>query len=361
MALHRSPLHETVAAAVCDFQENFGWVLPAVYSDVAGEYSSATTGAAIYDSSYTGRLKARGRDALDLLNRLSSNKVDGLKPGAGIPTVLTTDRGRILDLITVLNTGNDLLLLTSPGTQESIISWLDKYTILEDLAVEDITDSTAMLAVLGPGALNALEAIVEVALVDLPLYHSIEAFPGGISARVISTQVSQLACYYVLTSNHAAPVVWQMLVEAGAKPIGTEAYEATRVNYRLPVHGRELGDAYNPLEAGLIGSIDFAKGCYIGQEVIARLDTYRKVQKYLVALAFESGASVPLEASLKQNGQIVGKVTSVVTIPTTGEVVGLAYVRTKNAVPGAWLELTPPACGWAQIQNLPQLFGPGQG
>jgi folate-binding protein YgfZ len=121
-----------------------------------------------------------------------------------------------------------------------------------------------------------------------------------------------------------------------------------------------MGDDYNPLEAGLIGSIDFAKGCYIGQEVIARLDTYQKVQKRLVKLSFEAGSSVSPGTSLKQEGRVVGKVTSAAVIPTTGETIGLAYVRTKNALPGARLELEPPATGWAEIKDLPQLFGPGE-
>ena len=333
--------------------------MPTVYSNVAAEYLAATSGAAVYDASYTGRLKATGEDGLDLLNRLSTNKVVDLLPGQGAPTILTTDRGRILDLIIVLNAGDHLLLLTSPGTQQSVIQWLDKYTIMEDLTVEDISDSTAMLAVWGPGSLGSLETTIGTGLAELPLYNSVEAPLADTLVRIVSTRISELPGYYVITSNETAPIVWQMIVDAGASPIGTEAYEAARINYSLPVYGREMGDEYNPLEAGLIGSIDFAKGCYIGQEVIARLDTYRKVQKYLVKLAFEPGASVSPGTSLKQDGHVVGKVTSVATIPTTSDITGLAYVRTKNAVPGARLELEPPGTGWAEIQNLPQLFGPG--
>ena len=360
MTLHRSALHPLAAAAGSAFQESYGWELPTVYSDAAAEYLAATSGAAVYDASYTGRLKATGEDGLDLLNRLSTNKVIDLQPGQGVPTILTTDRGRILDLIIVLNLGDHLLLLTSPATQKPVIEWLDKYTIMEDLTVEDISESTAMLAVWGPGALGSLEIAIGTGLAELPTYHSVEASLAGAQVRVVSTRIAELPGYYVITPNEAAPAVWQVLVEAGASPIGTEAYEAARINYSLPVHGREMGDDYNPLEAGLIGSIDFAKGCYIGQEVIARLDTYQKVQKYLVKLAFEPGTSVSPGTSLMQHGHVVGKVTSVATIPTTSDIIGLAYVRTKNALPGARLDLEPPATGWAEVQDLPQLFGPGE-
>ena len=360
MTLQRSALHNIAVAAGSDFQDSYGWEMPTVYSDVAAEYLAATSGAAVYDASYTGRLKATGEDGLDLLNRLSTNKVIDLQPGQGAPTILTTDRGRILDLIIVLNVGDHLLLLTSPGTQQSVIQWLDKYTIMEDLAVEDISESTAMLAVWGPDALGSLETATGLGLAELPLYNSVEALLGGTPVRVVSTRISELPGYYVITSNEEAPAAWQVIVESGARPIGTQAYEAARINYSLPVHGREIGDEFNPLEAGLIGSIDFAKGCYIGQEVIARLDTYQKVQKYLVKLAFEPGASVSPGTSLKQDGRVVGQVTSVATVPTSNDIIGLAYVRTKNAIPGARLELEPPATGWAQVQDLPQLFGPGE-
>ncbi len=329
-------------------------------SDAAQEYLALTTGAAIYDASHLGRLKATGADALDLLNRLSTNKVIDLQPGEGAPTILTTDRGRILDLVTVLNTGDHVLLLTSPGLQQPVIEWLDKYTILEDLTVEDVSGAAAMLGVWGPESLVPLETAAGLPLAGLPLYGSVEAQVAGEPVQIVSAQLPAWPGYYVIASAEAAPRVRQALVDAGATPIGEEAYEAARVDAGVPAHGSEMGDDFNPLEAGLIGCIDFAKGCYIGQEVIARLDTYRKVQKYLVKLAFDPGVSVTQGAALVRDGRAVGRVTSAAAIPTTGDTIALAYVRTKNAVPGAVMDLEPPASGHARIEALPQLFGPGE-
>ena len=99
-----------------------------------------------------GCLKATGEDALDLLNRLSTNKVDHLQPGHWAPTVLTSDRGRIVDLLSVVHAGDCVYLLTSPGQQFPVIEWLDKYTIMEDLVVEDVSDSMTIMALAGPGA-----------------------------------------------------------------------------------------------------------------------------------------------------------------------------------------------------------------
>jgi folate-binding protein YgfZ len=307
-----------------------------------------------------GRLKASGKDALDLLNRLSTNKVVDLQPGQGAPTILTTDRGRILDLVSVVNTGDHVLLVTSPGTQPAVIAWLDKYTIMEDLAVEDLTAATSMLAVFGPESRATLESAARMSLGHLPPYQTALAEVGGCQVRIIHHPLSELPGFYLVVSTEAAPRVWQGIVDSGATPMGAEAFEAVRVRCGIPVHGREIGEDYNPLEAGLIGSIDFAKGCYIGQEVIARLDAYQKVQKYLVSLTFGPGAAVSEGAYLRLNDQTVGKVTSVAMNPATGETVGLAYVRKGTATEAARLELQEPAEGYAENRGLCQLFGPGQ-
>jgi folate-binding protein YgfZ len=332
----------------------------ALQSAVAFEYRAATEGSAVHDVSHFGRLKASGADALDLLNRLSTNKVVDLQPGQGSPTILTTDRGRILDLVDVVNTGDYVLLITSPGAQQTVIDWLDKYTIMEDLVVEDLTASTRMLAVFGPGSRATVETAARVSLDGLPLFHTVAADVGGCRTRIIHHPLAELPCFYLVASAEDAPRVWQPVVDSGATPVGAETYETVRVLRGIPSHGREIGEEYNPLEAGLIGCIDFAKGCYIGQEVIARLDTYQKVQKYLVTLTFGPGAAVAERAYLVLSGQKVGKVTSVATNPATGEAVGLAYVRKGTAAEGARLELEEPSEGVAEIRGLCRLFGPGQ-
>ena len=358
MALQRSALHSISEGSGAKFHERFGWELPAAFFDVLSEYQAATTGAALHDVSYMGRLKATGADGLDLLNRLSTNKVIDLEPGQGAPTVLTTERGRILDVIGVINLGDYLLLTTSPGLQQPIIDWLDKYTIMEDLTIQDITQDTAMLAVLGPDSSAALEAATSLDLADLAPFHALPADIAGRPVSLINQPLGALPGFALVLSPEDAPQVWERLTALGTCPMGIDAYEAVRVRYGVPVHGPEMGEPYNPLEAGLIGSIDFAKGCYIGQEVIARLDTYQKVQKRLVSLRFSPEAAPSVGVDLRDDGKPVGTVTSAVRVPTTEETIGLGYVRTGSAHVGTRLELAESGEGWAEILDLPELFGP---
>jgi len=360
MALQRSALHPVAAAAGVAFQERHGWDLPTAYSTAEDEYQAVITAAGLHDTSYMGRLSATGADGLDLLNRLSTNKVLDLDSGQGAPTILTTDRGRILDLIGVFNVDDYILLITSPGAQQQVIDYLDKYTIMEDLTVEDITEETTMLSVLGPTSPAAVEAAAGTSVKALASYHSVPVEIAGRQVRIVNRPFGELSSFDLLMDPDAAADVWGHLSATGVPPVGEEAFEAVRLSYAVPAYGRELGEAYNPLEAGLIGSIDFAKGCYIGQEVIARLDTYQKIQKHLVRLQFSADATVSEGTTLNDNGHEVGKVTSVTRIPPGLGLVGLAYVRKASALPGNVLELAAPSSGQAEITALPQLFGPGQ-
>ena len=307
-----------------------------------------------------GCLKATGEDALDLLNRLSTNKVDHLEPGNWTPTVLTSDRGRIVDLLCIIHAGEHVYLLTSPGQQQSVIEWLDKYTIMEDLEVLDVSDSTAIVALAGNGAAATLGLDAEEPdyLPGLQ-YAAPTVNVGGQDAISLTRPLGRLPCRLLLAPSEAASGIIAALAEAGAVVAGAEEWETLRVRSGAPAFGSEMGEPYNPLEAGLIGAIDFTKGCYIGQEVIARLDSYDRVQKYLAVLHFSDGSEVDVGASLAHNGRTSGTVTSLYRTPG-GELRGLGYVRTAAAAPGQALELQAPSSGTATVEDTPKLFGPGQ-
>ena len=349
---------------------------PPAYTNAAAEYRAALETAALYDQSQAGRLRAEGDDALDLLNRLSTNRVDNLPPGHGAPTILTTDRGRILDLLLVVNAGPYALLLTGPGSPPAVIAWLDKYTIMEDLTLTDITADTAQFTLCGPAArqLIAAAGLADSSkLAELEPYSALTLDLAGQEIMLIHHPLGDLPAWDLLIGdNSAAPRVWETLTAAGFVPMGQYAWDALLVSKGIPRYGRELGDDFNPLEAGLIGAIDFAKGCYIGQEVIARLDTYQKVQKQLALLRFPdnipetAGAELTAALQVVEGAELtagsrkVGQITSLAARPDTGERLALAYIRAAHAQPGTQLTLAAPHQGNAEIIRLPQLFGPGE-
>jgi folate-binding protein YgfZ len=354
MALQESPLQ--TGATI--FIERHGFQLPAIYSDFAAEYAAATTGVGVHDATYMGRLKAIGEDGLDLLNRMSTNKVVDLAAGEGAVTVLTTDRGRIVDVLGVVNQGDHVVLLTSPGRQQAVIDWLDKYTIMEDLTIKDVSAETAMLALVGPDAAKLLGLDSTELAQDSLTVQTVQV--GGTEALVVEQPLGTLSRYWLIVKPEAAAGLWQYLSDNGAVPLGANTMDAVRVNFGVPEYGPELGEPYNPLEAGLIGSVDFAKGCYIGQEVIARLDSYKKVQKYLVSLRFDVDANISSGDELSQDGKPVGMVTSVAPEPSEGLLRGLGYVKAASASPGARLDVAGTEKGSAEILALAQPYGPAK-
>ena len=326
----------------------------AIDAHTAAEFQAAVARAAVYPND-AGRLRLTGEDARDLLNRLSTNLIDPeAAPGEVAVTVLTSDRGRIVDLVYVIHCGDHQLALTSPGQQQKVIDFLDKYTIMEDLEVEDVTDTRPMLTLTGPDAAGILsrvnhdDALAAAAATDPedperpPTFHLLPV-DSGAAGRILAA-----------------------LESAGAVSISAATAETLRIARQQPAHGAEMSDTYNPLEAGLIGAIDFHKGCYIGQEVIARLDTYQKVQKYLVALRFEAepadAAALPGARLVNEAGAAMGVVTSATAVPDKdgARVIGLGYVRTAAVEIGGRLRVESDAVAGvstAQITARPLLFG----
>ena len=340
-----SPLHSHHQAAGARFVVDDGWEVPAAFRDLDAEYRAATQGVALADRSPVGRLQATGPDVLDLLNRLSTNAVDPLDPGAGEATVLTTNKGRIIDWITLLHPGDRTVILTSPPCAEAVSAWIDRYTIIEDVTVEDVTPSTALIGVLGPAAAAVVEAVLGPEAAGLPPL-GCRTVPWGAGVVLAArTDPLRVPGYDLLVDASDAVTLWDALAQAGAahgvQPIGFEAMEALRVENGLPRWGHELGDAYNPLEAGLTESVSWTKGCYIGQEVVARLWTYHKVQKYLVGLAFQAdGDTRPAPgASLHVGDARAGALTSVAFSPGAGALLGLGYLRAAHATVGQAVEV----------------------
>ncbi len=357
MESQKTPFHAAVKVAETTFGDYWGWKLTKVYSDVASEWRAAREQVVLHDSSHLGRLKATGQDVLDLLNRLSTNEVGSLQPGEGMPTILTNDRGRILDLITVFHLGEYVLLLTNPPMRGQVAQWIDKYTIMEDVVLEDVTDHTAMLSLLGPKASNLLESLAGRKLSEMQNHCSEKIEVGGSSAYLIRRDALGLPGFLLLVEQEEAENVWSTSLSAGAVPMGMDAYEALRIEAGWPDYGKELGEGYNPLEAGLAGAISFTKGCYIGQEVIARLDTYDKVQRHLVSLHFSGSEGVKRGTVLCQEGREVGAVTSVAEVPTTGQLVGIGYLRKAASQVGTKLSLGD-GVGQVEVTRVLQHFGP---
>ncbi|MCI0706282.1 MAG: hypothetical protein L0Y80_02190 [Ignavibacteriae bacterium] len=218
----------------------------------------------VLDVSQRSIVALKGKDGLDLLQRISTNDVAKLEVGKSVQTVLTNEKGKIVDVISVVKiSDSDLLLAGNTTGGETLSAWLEKYIIMEDAAVENLTGSFSHFLLYG--GQNALS--------KTPTYD-----------YEFTERLGEGLLYHVLAARSGKDEVLARLHDDGYIIASNDYFTQFRVEHGIPGHPSELSLEYNPMEAGLVDLISFTKGCYIGQEVIARLDTYKKVQKRLSKL-----------------------------------------------------------------------------
>lgn len=302
-------------------------------SGPAAELRAARHGSILVDRSDCGRILFSGRDAADLLHRLTTAAVKGLQPGQGTAAVFTTNKGRILDLVTLHRLPEGILAITAPGRAAPVIAWVERYTFREEVKAEDRTGSHASLALHGAGASRTIARMFGEPAAGLPRHHAAAVECGGSPATLVRTwPLGGDGWLLVLPAAALEPARAALRgADAGLIDAGPAALEVLRIEAGLPAPGSELTEDHNPWEARLDEAIALDKGCYVGQEVIARLHTYRKVARLLVRLEMD-GTIVPLPAAaIVRAGEKIGSITSAAGVPGEDRIVALGYVRDEDA------------------------------
>lgn len=233
-------------------------------------------------------IKMVGDESVDFLQRITTNDFSGFCEGKIQKTLLITDRGRVFDAVWIIHRNDHFLILASKGMAAEIISWLNKYIIMEDIRLSEVTSEY-----------------------EIDLH-----FNGSGN--------------YYHSDYFGFPVSFEVKQQSAILSIDVDGIdELWRIENGIPKSKNELIQDFNPLELNLWNWISFTKGCYIGQEIIARLDTYNKIQRTLCKFS-TSGRVNEKDILLDDNGSDIGKITSVFL--TDGKFIGLAVVRVKFAV-----------------------------
>lgn len=293
-------------------------------------YRAAHEGAIVVDRSALGMLKFTGETRLDLLQRMSTGDVKVLGSGEGTTTILTTEIGRMIDRLILYTSSDAVYALTGENNADNIARYLMRFVFFQDdFHIEDLSAQTAIFGVYGRDARSKLEALFGEEL-DLPLHHWRERQWDGVAVYVHRTDAIAGDGYFVICDAQQAAAVRQRLLDGGLTPASGEAFDYLRIESGLPRFGREITGDYIPLEAGLWGDVSFQKGCYIGQEIIARMESRGRLAKQLVLLrgAAEGGESAPeVGADIEANGRAAGVITSAGDGPAG--VLALGYVRMR--------------------------------
>ena len=254
-------------------------------------------------TSIYGRLKLCGDDKVDLLDRLSTNDISKLSElGQGMSTVLTTNKGRIIDLLKVYYFADHLMIVSDMESINKVSEWIEFYTIMEDVTQVVISDETFQIRIFSDQPQSIFSEIGN--------YKTDDFFIGnlnGVEVSVISNNMNQKNCIDIIGQLSDKKIIAEYLKTHGTQ-LDSDQFENIRISLGYPKFGTELTEEFNPLEALLIDHISFNKGCYIGQEVVARLNTYDKVQRQMVKLSGETELQL---GDLKFQGNVVGKITSV--------------------------------------------------
>jgi len=315
--------------------------------DNSSGYAALRGGAAIVDNPL-GRLLMRGADRRSYLQGLLTNDIAALVPGTGCYAAMLNAQGRMTSDMRVLELGDAILLDVPAALVTPIKNHLERFVFSEDVQVEDVTGSRAEVGLYGPQALGMLAAAPVDGDVPDRLHASTRARIAGADAILVNSDYPGIAGVDVLVDAASADAVRAVLLAAGAVSATAADVEAVRIESGRPWFGIDMDADTIPLEAGLEDrAISRSKGCYVGQEVIVRVQDrgHGRVARRLAGLTFDAGAAVPAPGTAVFSGEReIGRITSAVWSPALARPIALSYLHRDFVEPG-----TPVTAGSAAV------------
>ena len=327
----------------------------------SGEIVRGTrVGVGLFDMAHRGLLEVRGEDRVRWLDGMISGDVQALEraaSGAGCYATLLTNRGAIIADLHVARFVDSYLLESLRSEMPRILETLERYVIADDVALADRSAEFATLGLEGPEAPAVVERATNGQIAELQAEHWVESTIGDRTVLVAGFGFSGESGFQLRMKADDREGVEEALASAAKGETlvhgNFEALEILRIEAGLPALGAELDEEVLPPEARLERAISTSKGCYVGQEILARLRARGRVNHLLVGLRLESPALPMVGAELMANGRVTGELTSVALSPTEGPI-ALGYVRREHAETGTQIELDGAR---ARIAALPFVAG----
>lgn len=336
--MKRSPLGALHEARGAQWMEHHGWQIPACYSGLRQEYEALQEGVGLLDLSHRGKMRITGRDRRTWLHGQVTQDVNGLPEWQGAYATVLNPQGHMVSDMRIFALPDALLVDVPAGTQAPMPEYLDRYLIMERAEIEDLTDEWALLSLQGPQSARAAGSVLGDSVTRLPAW--------GIAAASFDDET-----VYVTRSGHCGEDGFDVLVPArcaaglwgalcqdrrafAVHSVGWEALNVRRVEAGIPWWGAELDPSIVPLEARLERAIHFRKGCYVGQEIIARIEARGHVNNLLAGFFIEGEALPPAGAQIQKDGKKVGRITTALGSLRLQRPVALGYLRRELQEPG---------------------------
>jgi folate-binding protein YgfZ len=345
-------LHESAGAT---FGEYFGCELPARFTNSREEYFFARKTAAVADKNYRAFFNFTGPDRARYLNAILTNNIRDVQPGQGVPSLLLNPQGHIMAELEVYGLADKLLAVTYAMIRERTAATLEKFIIMDDVVMEDVTEQKGVVSIEGLASSKIISSLGGPALEFLSELSHMETQIADVRCRFVRRSPGGVPGAEFIASRESLPKLWQALVDAarenGGGPIGFDALSSLRLEAGVPWFGYDFDDTTLPHEAGLENShISYTKGCYTGQEIVERVRSRGHVNRKRVGILF-SGETVPApKTPLKFGGADVGFVTRAAFSYALERPIGMAYVRREHNSVGTKLSW---AGGDAEVIALP--------
>jgi folate-binding protein YgfZ len=338
-----TPLHPIHEALHARFGSYFGVTLPAEYEGLESEYPRARESVALFDTGYRAVFHLAGPDRARYLNAVTSGDIRGLMAGRGTPGLLLNSQGHILAELETFAEEERFVLLSHAMVGSRTFETLDKYIIMDDCTLTDVTSEWTSCALEGPRAGEVLRALCGVALDGLPLFGHQAAEIADVKCRILRRCHFDLPGVEILAPREAMPAVWEAARGAAQAAqgglLGWETVNTLRIEAGVRWFGVDFDDTVIPHEAGLDQThISYTKGCYTGQEIVERVRSRGKLNRWLALLEFTGDVPPVHGAKLEADGKAWGYVTSCAFSPARKAHIGFGYLRREHNAPGAVLD-----------------------
>ena len=301
------------------------------------EYSAVRNGGAgLFDLSARGRLLLSGSEVVMFLNGLITNDMKTLALNSWMPAVFPNVQGRLLAAVRVLHRNDGFLIDTESATIETVAKLLERFTLAGDFRLKDLTSETAMLSIQGRDAAEVMrQAFGETAATVARGQVTTAQLKHGSEVTVIRATHTAEDGFDLFVERKDTQTLSNALTRAGAKPVGAEVWETLRIEGGVARYGIDIDETNVVTETNLDDAVSFSKGCYIGQEIIARIKYRGHVAKKLTGLRLD--AEVTLERGAKVlsgDDKEIGRVTSATFSPSLGRTIALGYLKYDYLAPG---------------------------
>ncbi len=326
-------LHDVHRERGASFGELDGWQVPLHYGNPAAEYRAMREGAGVIDRSMLGKVTVTGRDRQAFLQGMLTNDVKGLTAGKGTGAAFLDALGKVMVLLSVYVLDDRLLIELPPSLTEKTLERLDHFLISEKVSFDAADSAFAVIAVQGPAAGDLLSRLAGRTL-DLSPYEHVEVVIAGEPVRVIHRREGGVAGFHCWTAATHGAALWAAIADVSV-PVGMQALDTLRVEAGIPWYGRDVDETLIFPETRLEQLVSFTKGCYIGQEVVARVKYRGHINRGLSGLVLEGDRIPAAGARVMAAGKEIGRVTSAVWSYALGRPIALGYVRREHFEPGS--------------------------